>query len=49
MGAINVTNTSQKVNILLHLLGADIQDIVDTLPDEEGSDEYAKLKGKLVK
>ena len=27
MGAINVTSSAQKVNILLHLLGPEIQDI----------------------
>lgn len=48
MGALNIKPSAQKVNILLHLLGPDIQEIVETLPDlgEEG-DEYEKLKAKL--
>ena len=49
MGAINVTSTTQKVNILLHLLGPDTQDILDTLPEEDGTDEYVQLKAKLLK
>ena len=43
MGAINVTSTTQKANILLHLLGPDTQDILDTLPEEDGTDEYVQL------
>ena len=48
LGAINVTAAKQKVNILLHLLGPDVQDIVETLPAIEGQeDEYGKMTKQL--
>ena len=50
MGAINVSTVEQKRNIVLHLLGPEVQDIVDTLPDAEGDgDDYQKLVKKLEK
>ena len=50
MGAINVVPVKQKVSILLHLLGPEVQDIVETLPEIEGQEnEYEKMKKKLEK
>ncbi|XP_043234787.1 uncharacterized protein K02A2.6-like [Amphibalanus amphitrite] len=49
MGAIDVKTASQKVNIVLHLLGPDVQGIIDTLPEGEGTNAYEKLKDQLEK
>ena len=49
MGAIDVKTASQKVNIVLHLLGPDVQGIIASLPEGEGTNEYEKLKDQLEK
>ena len=50
MGAVTVVTPGKKMNIVLHLLGPDVQEIVDTLPEVEGSgDAYQRLKSKLDK
>ncbi|XP_043235721.1 uncharacterized protein K02A2.6-like [Amphibalanus amphitrite] len=50
MGAQNIESSAQKVNIVLHLLGPDVQEIVDTLPDiADVTDPYVKLRAQLEK
>ena len=50
MGAQNIESSAQKVNIVLHLLGPDVQEIVDTLPDiADVTDAYVKLRAQLEK
>ena len=48
MQAVNVTKDAQKKSIVLHLLGADMQEIYKNLPRVDGGDNYATMKKNLT-
>ncbi|XP_043202462.1 uncharacterized protein K02A2.6-like [Amphibalanus amphitrite] len=52
MAAVGIQDSNRKSAVLLHLIGPDVADIVDTLPEETDAtaeaDDYDKLKKKLT-
>ena len=46
--AVNVTKDAQKKSIVLHLFGADMQEIYKNLPEVDGGDNYATMKKNLT-
>ncbi|KAF0295683.1 hypothetical protein FJT64_006790 [Amphibalanus amphitrite] len=52
MAAVGIQDSNRKSAVLLHLIGPDVADLVDTLPEETDAtaeaDDYDKLKKKLT-
>ena len=51
MCAIDVTNPDRKCAVILHLLGEEVGDVYDTLPDPETpiqGDSFEQCKAKLI-
>lgn len=52
LAAVGIQDSKRKSAVLLHLIGPDVADLVDTLPEEASTtaeaDEYDKLKKKLT-